>query len=657
MLDHLLRRRGIARAAVAVLTIGLAALAVLAVWTNARAVRTTERIRTIQAAGGHWDRVFLHVATEYEALADYVGANSTVGRQPLASAVGSADADLAWLAHSPDAHRVVTVEASYRTYTESLRQVIAAGNRGDRAAVRLYADQATLSASTTRKLSAAGSAMHSRELARYLTQVDRESRRLRVTAIGLGSADVALLALCALILLGYQRRIERQAADSSYRALHDGLTGIPNRTLFGERLDAEVVTSARTGTGFGLLLLDLDRFKEVNDTLGHQHGDTLLCEVADRLSTVVRSNDIVARLGGDEFAILLPGLGAERDALDVADRIRQALTLPVQLDSATVEVDCSVGVAIHPRHGSDPAELLKHADIAMYVAKRDRLGTSVYSPDADQHSTDALALGRELRQALGSDELVLHYQPKADAINGRVTGVEALVRWQHPVRGQLLPGDFIPLAERNRLIVPLTDEVIGKALDQVRDWLAEGLRMPVAVNLDAVSLLDPQFPDRVDEQLRRTGVPPRMLTLEITENGFLSDAEAALTGLYRLRELGVRLALDDFGTGYSAMGYLQRMPLDELKIDRRFITHLTTAPQDRAIAAAVIGLAHALQMEVVAEGVEDAAALVALGELDCDQVQGYHLCRPVPVQDLRRWLDGRATADEQGAAGPVALVS
>ena len=291
----------------------------------------------------------------------------------------------------------------------------------------------------------------------------------------------------------------------------------------------------------------------------------------------------------------------------------------------------------------------------MYVAKRDRLGTSVYSAEADQHSPDSLTMGRELRQALTDGELVLHYQPKADARTGRVTGAEALVRWQHPVRGQLQPADFIPLAERNRLIVPLTDHVIAIALRQLQEWLAEGVRLPVAVNVDAVSLLDPQFPDRVAEQLRRTGVPPRMLTLEITENGFLADAEAALAGLHRLRGLGVRLALDDFGTGYSAMGYLQRMPLDEVKIDRRFVTHLISSPQDRAIAAAVIGLAHALQMEVVAEGVEDAAVLDALGDLDCDQVQGYHLCRPIPAERLRHWLDGRAVEDLGPAGAPVLL--
>ena len=301
---------------------------------------------------------------------------------------------------------------------------------------------------------------------------------------------------------------------------------------------------------------------------------------------------------------------------------------PVTLDGAVVDVGCSVGVALYPQHGADPTELLKNADIAMYVAKRGHLGASAYSAEADHNTSDQLVISGELRHAIDAGELLFVYQPKVMTATGVVCGVEALVRWQHPTRGLLSPLEFIPAAEQSQLILPLTNDVIAQALAQLSEWVATGLRLPISVNVDALSLLDTAFPDRVAGMLKTSGAPAELLTLEITETAFISDGDRALTVLNRLRQMGVRLALDDFGTGYSAMAYLQKMPLHELKIDRRFITDLLVSRQDRATTRAVIEIAHALDMQVVGEGVENAATLDALRELGCDEAQGY---TPVPA--------------------------
>lgn len=641
MLDRIVRRRGVARGAVAVLTVGLATLGVIAVQANTRTAEATKHVRAIEAVSDEWDAVFLHIAVEYEALADYLRADSAVGRLPLSSALGSAIPTLDKLAHSSDAGSAKATRNAYDAYTESLRQVIKADKRGDPSAVELNAEAAALSASTVRKQAVSSSASKRLELLAYLKAVDRQNAQARTVAIVLGTTDGILLAFCGLILLGYQRRTEKQAEESAHRAMHDGLTGIPNRTLFGERLATATRLAERRGDRVGLLVLDLDRFKDVNDTLGHHQGDVLLCEVAKRLTGAIRASDSVARLGGDEFGILLENVASEEKVLEVAERVLAVVGKPVTLDGATVDVGCSIGAAIYPQHGDNPTELLKNADIAMYVAKRERLGASAYSVDADHNSSEQLVISSQLRHAIAAGELRFVYQPKVRTATKAVCGVEALIRWQHPTRGLLGPMEFVPLAERSQLILPLTNFVISSGLEQLKEWEAMGLRLPISVNVDALSLLDPTFPDRVATMLAASGVPAELLTLEITERAFLSDGDCALDVLSRLRGLGIRLALDDFGTGYSAMAYLQRMPLDELKIDRRFITDLPVSRQNRAIARAVIDLAHALDMQVVGEGVEDAATFDALRELRCDEAQGYFLCRPVPVPELMTWLSSQ----------------
>jgi diguanylate cyclase (GGDEF)-like protein len=655
-LDGIVRHRGIARSAVAVLTVGLSALALLAVETNARTADATTRVRASDEISDHWDEVSLHIAVEYEALIDYARPHSDIGSRPLTSALGSATDDLDWLARSDDAaqaERATATKESYDAYTVSLKRVIAVGKRHDLAAVELLAGQAALGASTVRKQAVSNAAGQRRALGLYLDAVEARSAKSRVVAIALGASDCVLLGFCGFILLGYQRRTERQAKESTHRALHDGLTGIPNRTLFNDRLATAVRLAERRGDQVGLLVLDLDRFKEVNDTLGHQQGDTMLCKIADRLTGVIRESDSVARLGGDEFGILLQNVGSEERALEVAGRVLKMVCRPVQLDGAVVDVGCSIGAAIYPQHGADPTELLKNADIAMYVAKRGHLGASAYSAEADHYTSDQLVVSGELRHAIDAGELLFVYQPKVQTSTGVVCGVEALIRWQHPTRGLLGPLEFIPAAERSQLILPLTNHVIAQALDQLSEWVASGLRLPISVNVDALSLLDPAFPDRVAAMLMTSEAPAELLTLEITETAFISDGDRALTVLNRLRKMGVRLALDDFGTGYSAMAYLQKMPLHELKIDRRFITDLLVSRQDRAITRAVIDIAHALDMHVVGEGVENAATLDALRDLRCDEAQGYFLCRPVTVPELMAWLDQRS--DGLSAQRPTVL--
>jgi diguanylate cyclase (GGDEF)-like protein len=407
-------------------------------------------------------------------------------------------------------------------------------------------------------------------------------------------------------------------------------------------MDQALRAAARHHESVALLLLDLNRFREVNDALGHHNGDALLREVASRLTTVIRNSDTVARLGGDEFAILLPRVGSDDDALEVADRVLDALARPANLDGVAVDLSGSIGVSIYPRHSANATELLQHADIAMYAAKRRGImGTALYDPRIAQGDTTQLGLRGELRRALDLDEFVLHYQPKARLDNGEICGVEALVRWQHPTRGLLAPGEFIPATEQSDLIRPLTEWVLAAALRQHRTWAADGLLLPVAVNVATRCLLDAGFPTRVAGLLVQHDVAPDRLTLEITETAVIGDPVRAGEVLTELRDLGVRLAIDDFGTGYSSMSYLQTMPLHELKIDRRFTAAARSSAGDEAIVRAVLQLGHALALEVVAEGVEDETTRAMLGTMGCDTIQGYFLSRPVPADDVRAWVAGR----------------
>jgi diguanylate cyclase (GGDEF)-like protein len=389
-----------------------------------------------------------------------------------------------------------------------------------------------------------------------------------------------------------------------------------------------------------LLLIDLDRFKEVNDALGHHYGDRLLLQVGERLRGSLREVDTVARLGGDEFAVLLPRIETAEGATTVARKLQAALEEePFLLEDLALDVEASIGVAIYPRHGSDTDELLQHAEIAMYVAKDTHTGFVLFDPKLDQHSPDRLALLGELRRAIEHGQLLLHYQPKVDAHTGQMLGVEALVRWQHPDHGLLSPGEFIPLAERTGLLSPLTHYVLDAALRQCRAWQQAGRELSMAINVSARSLLDLAFPDQVASLLARCEVPARLLVVEITESTIMADPTRALEVLGRLDAMGVQVSIDDFGTGYSSMAHLKNLPVHELKIDRSFVSQMINNTSDEVIVRSTIDLGRNLGLRVVAEGVEDEATWRALDALGCDAIQGYHVSRPVPPDDLIRWSE------------------
>jgi len=431
-----------------------------------------------------------------------------------------------------------------------------------------------------------------------------------------------------------------QAADAlQHQVLHDALTGLPNRTLLHDRLAHTLRLVERDASSLALLLLDLDRFKEVNDTLGHQAGDALLRQVAARMRDAVRASDTVARLGGDEFAVLLPG--AERDgAVHAAQTLLAALVAPMTVEGQTVHVGASIGIAVTPTHGHEAVVLLRHADVAMYIAKRGGSGYAVYDPRHDGYSTGRLMREAELRQALATHELVLHYQPLVDLRTGQTTGVEALVRWTHPTHGLLAPAAFIPLAEQTGLIVPLTRWVLEQVVAQQAAWARAGRPLAVAVNLSVRTLHDERLPETLAWLLRQSAIAPEQVTLEITESVLMADPAQARAVLTRLSALGVRVAIDDFGTGYSSLAYLKQLPVDAVKIDKSFVQSMgaTEATKDTAIVRSIIELGHNLGLMVVAEGIEDRETWAHVRALGGDVAQGYYMSRPLPLPSLDRWL-------------------
>jgi diguanylate cyclase (GGDEF)-like protein len=459
--------------------------------------------------------------------------------------------------------------------------------------------------------------------------------------------SVALVMLIALSLYGRARRsaersqleqelLRKQVAVRGYEAEHDDLTGLLNRRGFFSVLRRKLETHEAQAPA--VLLLDLDGFKEVNDTLGHGAGDALLVEIGARLRKVVREGDVLARVGGDEFAIVAGGAEALERAQEIARRIDPAFQLPFEIAGLALRIRASVGIADGREQPLSADELLRRADVAMYQAKATQENVAVYATGEDPRSNERLRLASELERALDGEELVVHYQPKAHLEDGAISGVEALVRWQHPQCGLLSPDAFIPATERNGLIRRLTLEVLGRALRQQAAWRAEGLDLPVAVNLSIANLLDDDLPDDIDALLEEHGAQPEQLRFEITESYLVTDATRVHRNLMQICRRGIQLALDDFGTGYSSLTHLRQLPIDELKIDRSFISRLGRDSQDDAIVRAMIGLAHSLELSVVAEGVEAEAVWSRLRDLGCDQAQGYHLAPPLPASRLTGWL-------------------
>jgi diguanylate cyclase (GGDEF)-like protein len=434
-----------------------------------------------------------------------------------------------------------------------------------------------------------------------------------------------------------QATLRQTVGDLEHQALYDGLTGLPNRALLRDRLQLAIHAGRRRGHPCALLLMDLDRFKDVNDTFGHHHGDLLLKEAALRLGGVLRAQDTLCRLGGDEFAILVPEADGPA-AVAVADRLTGALREPFELEGHPIEAAASIGIVICPQHADDVDTILRHADVAMYQAKHDHASCALYDPAQDHHSPARLAMVGDLRRAIERGELVMYFQPQLDLGSRRVFSAEALVRWNHPTRGLLAPSEFVDLAEQTGLIGDLTAYVLEAAIPQAAAWQAAGMPIAVSVNLSARNLRDPRLPSFVAGLLGQHGLRPRRLLLEITESALMYDPDQALSTVRALRSLGLGVAVDDYGTGYSSLAYLRQLPLHELKIDRSFVRDVTVEPGDLSIVRSTITLAHELGLRVVAEGVEDAATLELLADLGCDMAQGYHLSRPVPADDFTAWV-------------------
>ncbi len=452
-------------------------------------------------------------------------------------------------------------------------------------------------------------------------------------AIGLGLLQLAILRIVSRGALSF----EREAAEKEHQALHDPLTGLPNRGLFND-ITEKALSARDHHSRVAVVLLDLDRFKEINDALGHFNGDLVIERTAKRLSALCRGGDTVARLGGDEFAIMLPDVRDAAAVQPLIERVRETLKEPFVVAGLALEVEASMGIAMSPDNGDAAGELLQAADIALYAAKRAHSGAEFYAPEQHRYSPAQLGLVAQLRRAIEQDELALHYQPKASVSTGVVEGVEALVRWEHRHMGMLYPDAFIPLTEHTSLIRPLTLHLLEKALRDAAAWDEAGMPLSVAVNLSTQMLLDNDLARQVGRLLFKVGVPASRLELEVTESSILSDPRRAGVVLEGLAELGVRIAIDDFGTGYSSLVSLKQLPVNSIKIDKSFVMAMEDSEDDAAIVRSTVQLGKNMGLDVVAEGVESAAALARCADFGADYIQGYYLSKPMTNDKLVTWL-------------------
>lgn len=476
----------------------------------------------------------------------------------------------------------------------------------------------------------------------------------RLEALGISSEIITVFVILALALALFsfrrwrelkkhvaarvQQEEDRRHAEETilHQALHDSLTDLPNRHLLQDRMQQAILAGQRENKSVAVLLLDLDRFNEVNDTLGHQTGDVILKQLGVRLRSLLRSTDTVARLGGDEFAVLLWPASAE-EALQVARKIVHIIDRPFGTDDIVLSMACSIGIALFPDHGQDAHTLLTHADSALYRAKEAGDTCTVYSAKEDTHSLQRLALIGQLRHSIENKGLNVVYQPKINLRTGEVMGVESLARWNHADLGSIPPDQFIVLAERTGLIGGLTRFVLESALAQMKEWQDLGMEIPVAVNLSSRILHDSRFPASVAHMLETSGMPARLLEFEITETAIMLDPKGALRILKELNETGIRLSIDDFGTGYSSLAHLRRLPVETIKIDKSFVMGMSASEEDATIVRSTIDLAHNLSMQVIAEGVETKEHWDSLKRLGCDAAQGYYVSRPIPAQEFNNW--------------------
>lgn len=432
-----------------------------------------------------------------------------------------------------------------------------------------------------------------------------------------------------------------QQEQLRYQALHDALTDLPNRFLFNDRLDQALEASRRSGVPLAIIILDLDRFKEINDTLGHFVGDMLLRDVAGRLRNTVRKCDTVARLGGDEFAVILSSVASTETALELTERLMTSLCMPLKINGLVLDVEVSAGIAMFPEHATDRDKLLQCSDVAMYDAKEERTRIAIYNAARDRNSIRNLTLCGDLRSAIQNSHIFLEYQPKIDLRTGTVVGVEALARWTHEELGVVPPTEFVAHAERAGTIHQLTQLTLSQGFSQIAEWRRNNFDLTVSINLSARSLHDMTLPETLSRLLVEWDVKPEWITLEVTESTLIADPHKAMEVAERLADLGLRLAVDDFGTGYSSLAYLSSLPVTELKIDRSFVAQMLNSDRDLKIVQAIVDLAHNLALKVVAEGVENAHVLSRLARLGCDTAQGYFLGKPMSAARLAQMAEPR----------------
>ncbi|WP_433203204.1 putative bifunctional diguanylate cyclase/phosphodiesterase [Dactylosporangium sp. CS-047395] len=630
------RVRRATAAGLTVVVLALATLSTVGVMRTRRAADTVTRATALATAYEH-----AHDAVAAEQLAEQhyrldPGPEVRADHAEAAATLRGALDDVSARGDAGDRALADRVRALHDEYLAAMNSLFAAVDGADAALVaRIDADFTDPVFDQLTAIVRTANSAHAAEAADAVSEL-RHTESIVFTTTTLGFAvGLVLITGFALVAAGYQRRLLRQAAENERQALHDALTGLPNRILLAKRAEAAL---ADPDAPVAVLVLDLDRFKEVNDTLGHQYGDELLRQVAARSTGALRPGDLVARLSGDEFAVLLPGTRTD-EAAELAARLQQDLHRSFVLGDVTVDVEASIGVAGAPGDGHSADALLRCADIAMYVAKEAKNGVAVYRPSMHTDDSSRLLLLGDLRRALdATDQLTLHYQPKVRLDDNGLSGVEALVRWQHPTRGAIPPAEFIPVAETTGLINRLTLYVLRLALAQVHDWRAAGLAIPVAVNLSPRCLLDAELVRHVTGLLEELAVPARLLRLEVTESAVMANPAQATATLTELHDLGIHLSIDDYGTGYSSMAYLKQLPVDELKVDRTFVQHMHVDQDDAILVRGAIELGHNLGMTVVAEGVEGTAHAAALLRLGCDIAQGYHYARPMPGSDIEQWL-------------------
>jgi diguanylate cyclase (GGDEF)-like protein len=496
-------------------------------------------------------------------------------------------------------------------------------------------------------LDGASLAQKAREALRPILASELFSALITVAAVYVAVTHGTIgLALVGLVLVIFQHLVsalllsERRSEALHRLATTDVLTGLANRERFASRVEEKIASTVQPGETFAVILIDLDRFKEINDTLGHIYGDSLLSELGPRLAELIGPDGLVARLGGDEFAVLPAGEAGDLEALELAAvELLSCIQQPLVVDELSLTVGASIGIARFPVDGSDTQTLLRRADIAMYSAKSAQGGYRFFAAEQDVYSRRRLGVLSDFQRALGAGEIVVHYQPIVNMDEGRVCGAEALVRWEHPELGLLAPALFVQLIEQTPMIGPLTRHVIDRAIEQCAQWRRDGRELGVSVNLSVRNLLDRDLPDEIEAMLAAHSFPAAALHLEITESMIMSDPDRAVATLTRLSMLGIRLSIDDFGTGYSSLANLSRMPVSELKIDRSFVTPMLRDESCMIIVRSTIHLGHDLGLEVVAEGVEDEATLERLAQLGCDRVQGYHISRPLSPDAFAYWLE------------------